>query len=354
MLARLAVGWLCAATAAFAQPQSPPPPATAAELVAECRQSHQREPWADCDCYARKVLELRRSGAGDDDQNLRSAAHHACPDRTVIEARQRARCLDQRVMRVPRAIDAEAWCGCYAAEYTRQTLAHAPRKHEAHTESDFMNRSNAHCTRAVKTPTTDVARGLDLSGPWRFVNGDLELDFSGPAGRWTESRHEEGGQVRHFRHVVSVAGFSAHVAAATASMHQHPRTQHLLLTLDGEIPYLRARRCEAAEVSTSRIVGRCTLHGGGTGDAGPFTLRRPGPGEAAVPEHAGSTGTSTAPAPTPPTAPAPTASPASPPTCPGGGALCATDCLALLRRPSLDVAQRVLQCHQACKANCGS
>ncbi len=342
----------------WAQGPTTPAPLDAEPLLQECRTRQQNQPWADCACYTRKVLELRAARPGGSDDQFQTEAWFACPDPAAIEATQNRNCLDQRRMMVPPGIDATAWCQCRAAEITRQTMAHAPAKHQAQTQENFWNRAEAHCKRTVNTPSNTLVQGAELSGPWRFQHGILDLHFDGVPGKWHQAPHEAGGEVRHFRHAVTVVGFSENVAAATAYMHQHPQTQVLELRMDATttIPYLRARRCLASDVSATRVTGRCT--DGGQNDVGSFTLRRPEPGEtvttlaptAAAPAAAGTT---LPPAATP--APAGEPAPASPSiACLGGRNACYATCATHLTRPSMDMMQRLEQCRQACKSSCSS
>lgn len=362
--ALLMAGWLLFQTlpiSAWAQGPTTPPPLGAEPLVQECRTRQQNMPWADCACYARKVLELRATRPGGSEVLFQTEAWFACPDQAAIQISQSRKCLDQRRLLVPQGIDATAWCQCRAAEITRLTMAFAPAQHQSHTESDFSNRADTHCRRTVTTPANTLAQGVDLSGPWRFRLANLDLHFDGPPGKWTQAPHESGAEVRHFQHTVTVVGFSEHVAAATARMQQHPQTQALDLQLDvvTPIPYLRARRCQAAEVSSTRVAGRCV--DGGQGDAGPFTMRRPEPGEtvttlvpgAAAPPAAQvpPAGAPPAPAPGPTPTAVPPAGPA-PAACPSGRNACYAQCASHLQRPGLDLVQRLTQCRDACKAAC--
>lgn len=355
---RSMVLWLMLPAAVCAQGPTTPAPLAAEPLLQECRSRQSSQRWADCACYTRKVLELRAARPGGSEDLFQMEAHFACPDPAVIEAWQNARCLDQRRLMVPQGIDAAAWCQCRAAEYTRLAMAFAPARHQQDTEANFSNRAEAHCKRTVNTPSNTLVQGVDLSGPWRFRYANLDLHFEGPTGKWSQAPHEAGGDVRHFRHNVTVVGFSEFAAAATAHMHQHPRTQALELRFDvsTRIPYLRAIHCLATEVSATRVAGRCL--DGRQNDVGPFTLRRPEAGETvttlAAAASAPSPGATPVPSPTPAPEPAspPTANPA-PAACPGGRTACYTGCASHLTRPGLDMVQRLAQCRQACKAACG-
>ena len=350
--------------AVWAQGPTTPKPLDAEPLLQECRTRQQNGPWADCACYTRKVLELRAARPGGNDTLFQTEAWYACPDPAAIQATENRKCMDQRRLVVPSGIDAAAWCQCRADEITRLTMAFAPAKHLEHTQASFWNSADAHCKRTVKAPSNTLAGGMDLSGPWRFQHGILDLHFDAEPGKWSQAPHEAGGEVRHFRHGVTVVGFSENVAAATARMHQHPRTQTLDLQFDvtTPIPYLSARRCLASDVSPAVITGRCMDTA--LNDIGPFTLRRPDPGETittlnpttAAGEPA-ATGTSLPPVAAPSPTPGPSGAPMpSTPSagCTGGRTACYAGCAKILTRPSLDMMQRLTQCRQSCKSSCGS
>ncbi len=357
-----AIGALLLASAAWGQPgaAAQAAPLTVEQLEAECSGRPDMRAFADCACYARRVQALRVERPSSQDDVRRLEAFEACPDPKAIAQTQQARCLDQRTLMVPAGVDAGDYCRCYGDTYAAAAQAHAPARHTADTVGLFMTRASNTCRSRVQPAPRDDRHLPDLSGPWRMRIDRADLQLDGVRGRWTEAPQPDGGFARQTRLTATVVGFP-NMASATVMILQPLRSSEVMLVFESNgIPYLPAHRCRPTEATAERVLGRCQASNGA--DIGAFTLSRamaPAVGAAAPAPAAPATPATAAPGSPTPTpgaaAPAPQPQPQAPvQACPEGGKACTRNCLALLAKPSADIAQRVLQCRNACKANCGS
>lgn len=238
--------WLLALIATPMADAQDVPPRTAAE----CRADRAASAQVDCDCYAAHMAQSRLPV-----HTAAVQAYEACPSFAAIERQERLRCEDSWKLVVPKGLDVNTFCGCYAAELARAYVAHAPQRITSQTSSILGGKARHVCESGGK-PAAPAA-GLDLSGVWRFEIQDFRLRIETPVGKWSENRVQPGVTVKRFSGGAVLEGWTEAVGHSGLTMSQRAETGHLDLHFQGGIPNFGFTQCEAPEVSVRRIAGSC-------------------------------------------------------------------------------------------------
>lgn len=251
--------WLLAATP-VAQAQDGLP-----RTAAECRAHPPTSARVDCECYAAYIAQSRENVFG-----AASQAYNVCRSLEAIERTERRGCEAGWQQVVPRGLEVAPFCGCYAAELAHAFLAHPPQDIPHETISTWRWKARQVCEASGKPAAP--ASGLDLSGVWRFVIQDIRLRIETPAGKWSEIRLQPGVTVKAFTGGAVLEGWTEAVGHSSMRMSQRAETGLLDLYFEGGIRGFGFTTCEAADVSTQRIAGRCFDRR--TGAPVPFLMER--------------------------------------------------------------------------------
>ncbi len=237
----LALGW----QSASAQPAS----VRGDPIEVACLADPEMTRRVDCACVANKTRELRRADSSLQSGSVPGLAFDSCPSESGIREYQKARCLNQKALMVPKGIDASSYCECLGSEIALGHLAHAPARIFADTEPLIHTKANDRCAARIRTPAAVVtAIGLDLSGAWMLEIHGFRFDVRVPEGKW-QDQNFQGTIAKVFTGTVIQSIYASIQEPGVFSMYVHPITKKFVMSTGGAV-------CETtAEVASDLIRG---------------------------------------------------------------------------------------------------